>query len=247
MARQLAPHARALVLVARRADRLDALKAELSRDGVEIQCHARDLADGVEVERLLAALEASGTKVDFLINNAGLGDHGLFEESDWQRVEAMLDVNIHALTRLTHALLPGILRSGRGAILNVSSIAAYLPMPKMAVYAATKAYVNSFTEALRGELRGTGVLVSALCPGPVDTEFGTRAKRAGETDAMPAPEFLKQPVERIVRDGLRGLDRGRARTIPGLPLAIMMFLTALVPIFILRPFLGIRSRDARKE
>jgi short-subunit dehydrogenase len=247
MARQLAPHARALVLVARRADRLEALKAELERSGMEIQCHAADLGDAAQVERLLAALEASGTKIDFLINNAGLGDHGLFEDSEWKRVQAMLDVNIKALTRLTHALLPGIIRSGRGAILNVSSIVSYLPMPTMAVYAASKAYVNSFTEALRGELRGTGVLVSALCPGPVDTEFGSLAKRDGEEDAAPAPAFLKQPVERIVREGLRGLECGRARTVPGIPLAVMMFLTALVPIFILRPFLGIRSRDARRK
>ncbi len=247
MARQLAPHARALILVARRADRLEALKAELERSGVEIQCHAADLGDAAAVERVLEAVAKSGVKVDFLINNAGLGDHGLFEGSDWQRVQAMLDVNIKALTRLTHALLPGIIRSGRGAILNVSSIAGYLPMPKMAVYAASKAYVTSFTEALRGELRGTGVLVSALCPGPVETEFGSRAKRPGEDDALPAPDFLKRPVEQIVRDGLRGLERGRARTIPGLPLAVMMFLTALVPIFILRPFLGIGARNARKK
>ncbi len=247
MARQLAPHARALILVARRADRLETLKAELERSGMEIQCHAADLGDAAQVERVLDAIETSGTRVDFLINNAGLGDHGLFEDSEWKRVQAMLDVNIAALTRLTHALLPGIIRSGRGAILNVSSIAGYLPMPKMAVYAASKAYVTSFTEALRGELRGTGVLVSALCPGPVETEFGLRAKRAGEDDALPAPDFLKRPVEQIVRDGLRGLDRGRARTIPGLPLAVMMFLTALVPIFILRPFLGIGARNARKK
>ena len=136
-ARQLAPHARALVLVARRGDRLDALKAELERSGMEIQCHVADLGDAAEVERLLTALEESGTRVDFLINNAGLGDHGLFEESEWARVRAMLDVNVAALTRLTHALLPGIVRSGRGAILNVSSIVAYLPMPQMAVYAAS--------------------------------------------------------------------------------------------------------------
>ena len=245
MARQLAPHARALVLVARRADRLGALKAELERSGMEIQCHAADLADGAQVERLLATLEAGGTKVDFLINNAGVGDHGLFEESDWRRVQAMLEVNIRALTRLTHALLPGILRSGRGAILNVSSIAAYLPMPGLAVYAASKAYVNSFTEALRAELRGTGVAVSALCPGPVDTEFGALAKRSGEPDAAPAPDFLKLPVERIVREGLRAVDRNRARAIPGMMLAALMFLAALVPIFILRPFLGGRSRDGR--
>ena len=243
MARQLAPHARALVLVARRADRLDALKAELARSGMEIQCHAADLADGAEVERLLAALEENGTKVDFLINNAGLGDHGLFEDSEWKRVQAMLDVNIKALTRLTHALLPGIIRSGRGAILNVSSITAYLPMPRMAVYAASKAYVNSFTEALRAELRGTGVSVSALCPGPVDTEFGAQAKRAGEADAAPAPDFLKMPIERIAREGLWAVDRNRARAIPGVLLGVLMFLTALVPIFILRPFLAGRSRD----
>ncbi len=247
MARQLAPQASVLVLVARRADRLEALKAELERSGMEIQIHAVDLADGAQVDRLLAALEEKGAKVDFLINNAGLGDHGLFEDSDWQRVQAMLDVNIKALTRLTHALLPGIIRSGRGAILNVSSIVGYLPMPKMAVYAASKAYVTSFTEALRGELRGTSVAVSAVCPGPVDTEFGEQAKRDGEDDALPAPNFLKQSVGRIVRDALRGLERGRARTIPGVPLAVMMFLTALVPICILRLFLGIPSRDARRK
>ena len=247
MARQLAPHARTLVLVARRADRLDVLKAELARSGMEIQCHAADLADGAQVERLLTVLEESGTKVDFLINNAGLGDHGLFEDSEWKRVQAMLDVNIQALTRLTHALLPGIIRSGRGAILNVSSITAYLPMPKMAVYAASKAYVNSFTEALRAELRGTGVSVSALCPGPVDTEFGVRAKRAGEEDAAPAPSFLKMPVERIAREGLRAVDRNRARAIPGVLLGVLMFLTALVPIFLMRPFLAVRSRDGAKS
>ena len=247
MARQLAPHARAVVLVARRADRLEVLKSKLERSGLEIQCHAADLADGAQVERLLAALEASGTKVDFLINNAGLGDHGLFEDSEWKRVEAMLDVNIKALTRLTHALLPGIIRSGRGAILNVSSIVSYLPFPKMAVYAASKAYVTSFTEALRAELRGTGVSVSALCPGPVETEFGARAKRGGEADAAPAPGFLKMPVERIAREGLRAVDKNRARAIPGALLGVLMFLTALVPIFILRPFLAGRSREGGKR
>jgi hypothetical protein len=234
------------VLVARRRDRLDALKGELERSGMEIQCHAVDLGDRDQVERMLTALAASGTKVDFLINNAGVGDHGLFEESDWERVRAMLDVNIGALTRLTHALLPGIIRSGRGAILNVSSIAAYLPMPKMAVYAASKAYVNSFTEALRAELHGTDVAVSALCPGPVDTGFGSIAKRAGEIDAMPAPDFLKLSVERIAREGLRAVARDQPRVIPGLPLAVLMFLTALVPIVVLRPFLASRRREVRR-
>ena len=129
--------------------------------------------------------------------------------------------------------------------MNVSSIVAYLPMPAMAVYAASKAYVTSFTEALRAELRSTGVAVSGLCPGPVETEFGSTAKRSGDMDAAPAPDFLKLPVERIAREGLRAVTRNRARSIPGLPLAIMMFLTALVPIVVLRPFLASRKRDAR--
>src|SRR6202034_803008 len=117
-------------------------------------------------------------RVSLLVNNAGVGDHGLFERSDWPRVKAMIDVNIESLTRLTHALLPDLVRAGRGAILNVSSIASLLPIPKMAVYAATKAYVTSFSEALRAELRGTGVSVTAVCPGPVDTEFFAVAERA---------------------------------------------------------------------
>src|SRR5437879_5854960 len=127
MARQIAPHARILVLVARRLDRLESLKNELSRNGLEIQCSAVDLTDAGKTEDFLAALAASGIPIDFLINNAGMGDHGLFEESDWKRVQAMLDLNIRTLTRLTHALLPGIIRSKRGAILNVSSITGLLP------------------------------------------------------------------------------------------------------------------------
>ena len=240
MARQLAPHAKALVLVARRGDRLDALKGELARSGLRIVCHAADLANAGDIGGFLSALAGSGIRIDFLINNAGLGDHGLFEASDWKRVEAMLDVNVKALTRLTHALLPEIIRSGRGAILNVSSITAFLPMPSMAVYAASKAYVSSFTEAIRAELRGTGVAVTALCPGPVQTEFGNLAKRNGEDDAAPAPDILKLPVERIAREGLLAVDKDHARVVPGWLLAGLMFITALVPIFVLRPFLGRR-------
>jgi short-subunit dehydrogenase len=233
------------VLVARRRERLEELKAELARSSLEIQCHAVDLADAGKTEEFLTALAASGTPVDFLINNAGLGDHGLFEESEWSRVQAILDINIRTLTRLTHALLPGIIRSKRGAILNVSSITGFLPMPNMAVYAASKAYVNSFSEALRAELRGTGVAVTALCPGPVDTEFGNLARRPGEDDAAPAPDVFKLPVDRIACEGLRAVDRDRARVVPGWLLAVLMFITSLVPIVILRTFIAPRRRRAR--
>jgi short-subunit dehydrogenase len=242
-ARQLAPHASALILVARRLDRLEALKLELDRPGLTIHCHAADLADDVQTGALLAALAASGERVSLLINNAGLGDHGFFEESDWARVEAMLDVNVKALTRLTHAVLPDLVRAGRGAILNVSSIASLLPLPKMAVYAASKAYVTSFTEALRGELRNTGVSATALCPGPVNTEFFLCAERAGSRDAMPAPEMFKVPAEEVVAAGLAAVERDRARVIPGWFVCIVMTIASLVPIFLLRLFLTQRRAD----
>ena len=244
-ARQLAPHARSLILVARRLDRLEALKGELDRPGLTIHCHTADLADEVQIEALLASLAASGERVSLLVNNAGLGDHGFFEDSDWSRVSAMLDVNIKALTRLTHALLPDLVRAGRGAILNVSSIAGLLPLPKMAVYAATKAYVTSFSEALRAELRGTGVSVTALCPGPVSTEFGLTADRPDGRDPMPAPEIFKVPVEDVAAAGLAAVERDRARVIPGWFICAAMTLATLVPIFVLRLFLTQRRSEER--
>jgi short-subunit dehydrogenase len=178
-----------------------------------------------------------------LINNAGLGDHGFFENSDWSRVDAMLDVNIKALTRLTHALLPDLIRAGRGAILNVSSIASFLPLPKMAVYAATKAYVTSFTEALRAEVRHTGVSVTALCPGPVDTEFSRVAERGATAESLPAPKIFKVPAAQVVAEALDAVAADRARVVPGWLVCTIMAITALVPVFIVRLFLTQR-RDA---
>lgn len=239
-ARQLAPHARTLILVARRLDRLQQLKTELDRPGLTIHCHTADLADEVQTEAFLAALAASGERVTLLINNAGLGDHGFFEDSDWGRVKAMLDVNVKALTRLTHAALPELVRAGRGAILNVSSVASLLPLPKMAVYAASKAYVTSFSEGLRAELRGTGVTVTALCPGPVNTEFFDIAERAGSEERMPAPEYFKVSAEQVVTEALRAVEKDRARVIPGWLVAIVMTIATLVPIFIIRLFLSQR-------
>ncbi len=236
-ASQLAPCARRLILVARRKEKLEELAMELVRPGLTIACHAVDLSNAEQTEAFLRTLATDGERVDFLVNNAGLGDHGLFEKSDWERVRAILEVNIRALTRLTHALLPGLIRSGRGAILNVSSIAGYVPIPGMAVYAATKAYVTSFTEALRVEVRGTGVTITAVCPGPVNTEFREVAKRAGEEDTMAAPRILKVSAERVVRAALNAVERRRARVVPGPLLAVFMFLTSLAPIFILRHFL----------
>ena len=180
-ARQLAPDVHALVLVARRLERLDGLKRELesAHKNLTIYIYGADL--GIEDQRVAFVewLASQNLKVHFLINNAGLGDQGTFDSSDWNRIRAMLEVNISALTHLTHLLLPSMTLSGRAAILNVSSVAGFLPLPSIAVYAATKAYVTSLSEALAIELRPKGITVTALCPGPVATEFNYVARRPG--------------------------------------------------------------------
>jgi short-subunit dehydrogenase len=240
--RQLAPRAKCLILAARRRDRLEAMAREVAREGLTVHCLAVDLSDAAGTEHFLGELEALGVRVDLLINNAGLGDHGLFEASEWPRVKAMVDVNIQALTRVTHALLPGLIQRRRGAILNLSSIASLLPIPQMAVYAATKAYVTSFSEALRAELRGTGVSVSAVCPGPVDTEFFGVAERTGSDGAQAAPALFKTTVAEVVSAGLRAVEEERARVIPGWIVCLVMTLATCAPLFVQRFFLNRRGR-----
>ena len=180
--------------------------------------------------------------LDFLINNAGFGDSGSFESSEWSKIKRMLQVNVVALTSLCHQLIPLLRHHRPGAILNVSSIASLLPVPNLGVYAATKAYVSSFSEALRAELRGTGISVTHLCPGPVDTEFQDVAARAGATPRHHAPDFLKVPVEEVARVALRAVSRDHARAIPGFWMSLMPFALALLPLFLLRLFFASRSQ-----
>src|SRR5205807_8955619 len=134
-----------------------------------------DLANLDQTMQLAALLTSE--PIDFLINNAGIGDHGSFATADPIRVNEQIQVNVLALTTLTRALLPRMIVQKRGAILNVSSSAGFLPLPGIAVYAATKAYVTSFSEAIRAETHGCGITVTALCPGPVHTEFAKAANR----------------------------------------------------------------------
>jgi short-subunit dehydrogenase len=234
-ARQLGGRARSLVLIARREQRLSELRDELNQQypNVAISFRKTDLADLVQLNELLAWLDCERIDVDLLINNAGLGDSGAFATSDPTRNEQMTLVNIVALTTLTRHLLPPMIARRRGDILNVSSLAGYLPIPDFAVYAATKAYVTSFSEALRAELRGTGVSVCALCPGPVHTEFQEVAKRPG---AQPdtGPEFVFVPLEQVVREALTTLEADRPLAIPGLPIKLGMFLIRITPMPILR-------------
>ena len=234
-ARQLVGRARSLILVARREERLSELRDELTRNHPGLTVHIRkiDIANLSQVEELIAWLEREKIEVDLLINNAGLGDLGAFATSDPARNEQIMLVNMVALTSLTRRLLPQMIAKKRGAILNVSSSAGFLPIPGFAVYAATKAYVTSFSEALRAELRGTGVSVCTLCPGPVPTEFQEAAKRPGGQPEG-GPEFVQVSPEQVVRDALAAIEADRPLVIPGFVMKIGMFLVRITPMPILR-------------
>jgi uncharacterized protein len=234
-ARQFASRAQSLILVARREERLSDLRDELTGNHPGLTVHIRkiDLANLSQVEELIAWLEREKIDVDLLINNAGLGDLGPFATSDPTCNQEMMLVNMVALTSLTRRLLPQMIARKRGGVLNVSSSAGFLPIPGFAIYAATKAYVTSFSEALRGELRGTGVTVCALCPGPVHTEFQQAAKRPGGR-LESGPEFVHVPVERVVRDALAAIEADRPLLIPGFLMKLGMFLVRMTPMPILR-------------
>src|SRR5438477_5442737 len=201
-----------------------------------------DLANHSAVEELIGWLEHEKIHVDLLINNAGLGDSGAFATSDPRRNEQMTQVNVVALTFLTRSLLPQMIARKRGAILNVSSSAGFLPMPGFAVYAASKAYVTSFSEALRAEVRKTGVSVCTLCPGPVHTEFQEIAKRPeGPSDS--GPELVYVAPEQVVHEALRALEANRPLVIPGFAMKLSMFLVRITPM----PILRLASRFSAKR
>jgi short-subunit dehydrogenase len=235
-ARQLAGRAGSLVLVARRIDRLEELRDELTKKNpnLNVHCRAVDLSQSNQVDELCAWLERDKIAIDFLINNAGLGDRGSFATSDPQRVREMLAVNIVALTTLTRALLPAMIQKKRGAILNVSSTAGFLPIRNLAVYAATKAYVTSFSDGIRGEVRKTGITVTALCPGPVATEFSEVAQRSSGKEQRPSPSFMHVPVEDVARAGLEAIEHDKPIVVPGVVMKIAMLLVRLTPMAILR-------------
>ena len=244
-AKQLATHASLLVLVARREERLEELRDELkaAHPRLRVEVRPTDLAEAAQIASLLDWIAAERFPLDLLVNNAGLGDLGAFANAEMEKLNRVMLVNIVALTRLTRSLLPAMIARKRGAILNVSSSASFLPMANFAVYAATKAYVTSFSEALRSELRGTGVSVTALCPGPVQTEFTEVAHREARDDSDLAPAIVYVRVEEVVRAALRGLERDRAIVIPGWAMKTGMALVRLTPM----PLLRFASRFSAKR
>lgn len=243
-ARALADRAQSIVLVARRRDRLEELRAELTarRPALRVRVCVADLARTDDLKKLLASLAPDDLQIDLLINNAGLGDMGAFATSDPTRLEQILLVNTMALTLLTRELLPAMLRKGRGGILNVSSSAGFLPIPQFSVYAASKAYVTSFSEALRAELRGTGVRVCALCPGPVHTEFTQVAQRTPQSSPPPGAEMIYVSAADVARAGLEAMEKDRPLIIPGFFMKIGMAIVRMLPMPILRLASGLSAK-----
>ncbi len=227
-ARQLAPHAETLVLVARRADALEAVKSGLGSTKARVLCCVADLASDAGRGAVLAFLDAYGVTPSLLINNAGLGDYGTFASAAADKTRNLIELNITALTMLTHAMLPKLQRPG--GVVNVSSLASTLPMPELAVYAASKAYVTSLSEALAVELAPQGITVTCVCPGPTPTNFSQTARREDGTDTnRDGQDLLRIPPQQVVREGLQALQRGRACVFPGTAVSLAGVLFRLMP------------------
>lgn len=214
LAREFARGGYDLVLVARNEPKLRDVAQEMQQLGATAQVLVADLSQPTAPQTLFDALAGKST-IDVLVNNAGFGAIGRFDQIDLPRQLEMIQVNVTALVHLTHLFLPGMIQRGRGGILNVASTAAFLPGPWMAIYYATKAFVLSFTEALAQETRKTGVKVTALCPGPTHSEFRTRAKMetSGVFTTSALPVASAQSVARV---GFRGFLRGKRIVIPGI-------------------------------
>jgi hypothetical protein len=246
LARLLAPRARAIALVARRRDRLDELAKELEalRPGLRARAFECDLVELGACERMVAEVESALGPVDVLINNAGFGDVGIYDRADWAKTKRMIDLNVTSLAFLTHRVLPGMVERRRGGILNVSSGFGLTFLPGMAAYIGTKHFVSGFTESLRLDLVGTGVVVTQVCPGPVRTEF---LEVAGNPVGRDPPKLVEISAEQCAREALRAFLRRRALVIPGFLMRLVVPLGMYTPRWILRLLYGFLGPALRRK
>ena len=228
MVRRLADAGIPQVIVARRAGRLQELAD--AYPGIEVL--AADLTTDTGVAAVAARVSSTDEPIDLVVNNAGFGTSGDFHSLDPDRLDDEIILNVRALTRLSHAALATMVPRGRGYLLNVSSVASFQPAPKLAVYAATKAYVTSLTESLHEEVRGTGVHVTVLCPGLTRTEF--QSVSSSETYANNYPSFAWLSAEHVAKDGLEDVARGRAMSVPGVIYKGLASATGVTPRAITR-------------
>jgi short-subunit dehydrogenase len=246
IARQIAGRARAIALVARRRDRLEELRAEILKENprLTVTVHACDVTNDKDRDAMLADVEAKTGPVDVLINNAGFGDLGVFDRTEWDKLDRMIALNVTALTYLTHRLVRGMVARGRGGILNISSGFGLTFGPGMAAYVGTKHFVTGFTEGLRLDLTGTGVVVTQVCPGPVATEF---IDTVGNFTGVNVPGLLEISADTCARAAIRGLDKRRALVVPGFLIRFVIFLGSRTPRWFLRLFFQPAAKLLRKK
>lgn len=214
LARALAQRGHGVTLVARREDRLEELATELSEShGVRAETLGCDLGDAGERTRMLASFAELGLEVEVLVNNAGFGTAGRFVDLEQERELEMVRLNVEAVVALCGRFVPEMAGRGRGAVLNVASTAAFQPIPRNATYAATKAFVLSFSDSLHAELKGSGVTVTSLCPGPVRTEFVEVANMDRAADSTPS--FVWTAPDFVAEQGVKGLEGGKRVVVPG--------------------------------
>lgn len=214
-----------LILVARNTERLKQVAAELKRNNaINVRIISKDLSQWSDVVSMVEELR--NEQIHFLVNNAGFGDFGLFQDADWNKTQQMINLNITTLTYLTRALLPGMLQRGNGHILNVASTAAFLPGPYMAVYYASKAYVLHFSEALAEELKRTDVKVTALCPGPTESGFQVKAAMT-ESRLVKGKKLVS--AKSVAQYGYKAMLRGQRVAVPGLFNLLTSFMPRLLP------------------
>ena len=235
--------------MARREEELELLRDRLQGEhtGLKVEVVNADLTSAEAREELIATVKERDWAPSLLVNNAGMGDYGEFVTGDWEKLEQMLSLNIIALTHLTHGFLPDMVQSGHGAVLNVSSLASLLPIPDFAVYAASKSYVTSFSEALRLELIDHEIPVLTVCPGPVHTGFGEIADREGSLEESPVREWFFVSKEEVVLEALLALQREQPRSYPGLKVSLIATALATMPPGILRYFMRNRPRAVPEE
>jgi len=238
-ARELAKQGYSLILSARREEKLSALADELKeRHGTSSLILLADLATDEGVAKLETAI--TDTPLDLLINNAGFGVEGTFLSADLGRQVDMIHVHVLATVRLTRAALPGMIERGRGGVINVSSIAAFLARAETVTYCATKAYLNTFSKALAEELRGTGVQVQALCPGFTHTDFHDRPELPNFEKGS-YPDWVWMSAEAVAQQSLEALERGKVIFVPGRLNKVLALLASNPP---LAPLLGLLERGA---
>ena len=246
LARELAARGHGVTLVARREDRLFDLAKEL--DSVRVEVIACDVADPAARKVLFDEVQRRGLTVDVLVNNAGIGTMGPVAEADVDGEIAQIRVNVEAVIDLTTRAVQLMVPRGRGAILNVGSTAGFQPFPGQAGYAATKAFVRSYTEGLRAELAGSGVTAATLNPGPVRTEFIASAGMDEKAFAAAFPKFMWMPSRDVAKVGIDALEHDRGDVIAGLPSQLSTRLFQLIPHRVLLPLLAkqhpaLKSRD----